>query len=86
MLCSEVCRRRCYQMAMAGMVLHTGNAKREGCVSEHKLSVVCCTPVIGQEPFPRTAASVASVQGRRGGAITLGTLPVHPGQAGVGAA
>ena len=26
--CGVVCRRRCYQKAMAGMVLHTGNASR----------------------------------------------------------
>ena len=28
--CGVVCRRRCYQMAMARMVLHTGNAKPGG--------------------------------------------------------
>ena len=32
--CGAVCRRLCYRMAMAGMVLHTGNAKREDCVSK----------------------------------------------------
>ena len=47
--CGLVCRRHCYQMAMAGMVLHTGNAKLEGYVFECTLCVVCCALVKGQE-------------------------------------
>ena len=41
MWCGVLCQRRCYQMAMAGMVLHTGNASREGCMSKCAVCVVC---------------------------------------------
>ena len=65
--CGVVCRRCCYQMAMAGMVLHVGNASREGCVSKCVLcvcSVLCwnsvhCLTTCGQwavELLVRTAA------------------------------
>ena len=37
-----VCRRRCYQRAMAGMVLHAGKCKPEGlCVSTRAVCLVC---------------------------------------------
>ena len=45
--CVVVCQRRCYQMAMAKIVLYTGNASREGCVCKHALYVVCGAPVCG---------------------------------------
>ena len=35
----------CAQKAMAGMVLHMGNARQEGCVCRCALCVVCCAPV-----------------------------------------
>ena len=38
--------------------LHTGNAKREGCVFERMLCAVCCAPMMGQESSPRTATLV----------------------------
>ena len=39
--------------------LHTGNAKREGCVSECALCVVCCAPVAeGCQPLWGWAAAV----------------------------
>ena len=38
--------------------LHTCNAKREGCVSERMLCVVCCAPVTGQESSPCMAVLV----------------------------
>ena len=61
--CGVVCRMHCYQMAMAGVVLHTGNASREGCVSKFALRVVCCAPVTGQKSSPRSAALVQGCPG-----------------------
>ena len=54
-----VCQRRCYQMAMAGMVLHTGNASREGCVSKRTLCAVCGAPVAKGHHFLRRWAAAA---------------------------
>ena len=68
-----VCRRCCYQKAMAGMVLHTGNASLEGCVSKRVLYVVCCAPLLRSEPYPR---SVSLVQGRPGDSLPLRPVPL----------
>ena len=55
--CGVVCRRRCYQDGNGRDALHTGNPKREGCVSECMLCVVCHAPVTGEETPTRMAAS-----------------------------
>ena len=53
---------------MAEMVLHTGNASREGCVCRHVLCVVCCAPVWRAELSP---CSVGLVLGRLGDSLLL---------------
>ena len=66
--CGVVCRRRWYQMAMAGMPciqeMQTG-----GCVSKRALCVVCCTPVAEGRQSPRGRAAI--VQGCLGEALPL---------------
>ena len=57
--CGVVCRRRCYQMAMAGMVLHTVSVSREGCVSKRALCVVCGAPVAEGHHSPWCQAAAA---------------------------
>ena len=66
--CGVVCRRRYYQMAMAGVVLHLGNASREGCVCGRALCVVCCAPVRWPEPSPCLGGLV---HGRPGDSLPL---------------
>ena len=66
-----MCRRRCYQKAMAGMILHTGNASREGCVCRRVLCVVCFAPVWRPESSP---CSVGLVQGHPGDSLPLRLL------------
>ena len=66
--CGMVCRRRCYRKAMAGMVLHAGNASREGCVSR-SVRCVLCVVHLWQGGVPLSDA------GRLLSKAVLGTLP-----------
>ena len=61
--CGVVCRRRCYQMAMAGMSCIRVLQNREGCVSKRALCVVCGAPVAEGCPslWCRAAAAWAAL-------------------------